>query len=497
MKWWFYVMLAVGGLRCAGAAEWQETVLEVPEPAREFRAAWVTSVYNLDWPSRPGLSKEQQKAEMRTMLDAAAKLGLNAVLLQVRPGGDALYVSKLEPWSAVLTGRSGGNPGYDPLAFAVEEAHRRGLELHAWFNPFRAKVGKASLDPLHWAVQHPQWMRGENAHVFMDPGLPAVQAHVLAVFKDVVSRYDIDGIHIDDYFYPYPVFGPGAVRQEVLLGDEDQWAKESMGKALTLADWRRNNINRFVKSFYDSTKSVRPSVRVGISPFGIWQPGIPAGIEARVNAYDHLYGDSRRWLQEGWCDYLAPQLYWPIQPAKQSFTALMEWWQAQSKGRPVWPGMAVDRVAGSKEPLLKLTELNDQMEVMRRVAPVPGSVMWRMKSLTSDGRGVATLLKEKSYTARALAPPAPWLGALEPGRPNGRVDVETDRVKLSWAAGTGAAARWWIVQTYLNGKWSLERTIFMNQTSVTIPHAVKALAVRAMTASGVTGAPSTWSVSEP
>ena len=285
MKWWFYLMVAFGGLRCAGAAEWTEAALDVPEPAREFRAAWVTSVYNLDWPGKPGLSKEQQQTELRTMLDAAAELGLNAVLLQVRPGGDALYHSRLEPWSAVLTGKSGGNPGYDPLAFAVEEAHRRGLELHAWFNPFRAKVGKAALDPQHWTMRHPEWVRGENAHVFMDPGLPEVQAHVLSVFKDVVGRYDIDGIHIDDYFYPYPVFGPGAVRLEVLLGDEGHWAKESMGKDPTLADWRRDNINRFVKSFYAMTKLMKPAVRVGISPFGIWQPGIPAGIEARVNAY--------------------------------------------------------------------------------------------------------------------------------------------------------------------------------------------------------------------
>ena len=490
-------MVAAVALRGAGAAEWKESVMPVPEPAREFRAAWMTSVYNLDWPSRPGLSKLEQQTEMCAMLDAAVKIGLNAVLLQVRPGGDSLYASRLEPWSAVLTGKSGKDPGYDPLLHAVEEAHRRGLELHAWFNPFRAKVGKAEQDPQHWTVKHPEWVRGKDAHVFMDPGLPAVQAHVLAVFKDVVNRYDIDGIHIDDYFYPYPVFGPGAVRLEVLLGDEGQWAKESTGKDLTLADWRRNNINRFVKSFYEMTKSVKPWVRVGISPFGIWQPGVPAGIEARVNAYDHLYGDSRRWLQEGWCDYLAPQLYWPIEPAKQSFTMLMEWWQAQSRGRPVWPGMAVDRVASTKEPLLPNTELNDQMAVMRQVAPMPGSLLWRMKSLTSDGRGVATLLKQNSYTYRALPPASPWLGAMVPGRPAGRVETEPNHVKFSWTAGTGEAARWWIVQTLRKGEWSLETPSFRNQTTQAIQNPVEAMAVRAMTGSGVMGAPSVWSLAVP
>jgi uncharacterized lipoprotein YddW (UPF0748 family) len=495
MKWYLALLaMLVAPLQAAG---WNETVMPVPEPAREFRGAWVTSVYNLDWPSKPGLSQDQQQAELRTLLDAAANLRLNAVLLQVRPGGDALYASKLEPWSAVLTGKSGGNPGYDPLAFAVEEAHRRGLELHTWFNPFRAKVGKTALDPLHWTVRHPEWVRGKDSHVFMDPGLPEVQAHVLAVFRDVVGRYDIDGIHIDDYFYPYPVFGPDKQRLEVLLGDEAQWQKENGEKDLSLADWRRNNINRFVKSFYGITKSVKPAVRVGISPFGIWQPGIPAGIEAMVNAYDHLYGDSRRWLQEGWCDYLAPQLYWPIQPAKQSFTALMEWWQSQSKGRPVWPGMAVDRVASTREPVLPLTELNDQMAVMRRVVPAPGSVMWRIRFLTSDARGVATRLRENCYQDRALAPAAAWLGAEAPGKPQVRLETGSDGLKLTWTAGTGAPVRWWVVQTRREGKWTLEPPMFRDRSGGMIKEAVEAVALRTVSASGMAGPPSIWTATPP
>ena len=497
MKLRRYLIVAAVILSGAGAAEWKETAMGVPEPAREFRAAWMTSVYNLDWPSRPGLSKTQQQEECCAMLDAAVKVGLNAVLLQVRPGGDALYASKLEPWSGVLTGKPGGHPGYDPLAFAVEEAHRRGLELHAWFNPFRAKVGKAEQDPLHWTVKHPEWMRGKDAHVFMDPGVPAVQAHVLAVFKDVVSRYDIDGIHIDDYFYPYPVFGPGAVRLEVLLGDEAQYEKEGKARDITLADWRRNNINRFVKSFYEMTKSVNPAVRVGISPFGIWQPGVPPTIEARVSAYDHLYGDSRLWLQEGWCDYLAPQLYWPIEPSKQSFTTLMEWWQSQSQGRPVWPGMAVDRVASTKEPVLSLSEINDQMAVMRRIAPVPGSIMWRLRFLANDSRGVAALLTERSYTERALPPAAPWLGAEAAGKPLVRVVSEGDRLKITWMPGSGATARWWIVQTWKAGKWSLSAPLFRDVNSVTLARPIKAVAVRAMTGSGMTSPAAVWSAETP
>ncbi len=480
-------------LTSAGAAEWRTTTSPVPEPAREFRAAWVTSVYNLDWPSQPGLPKEQQQAELGKMLDAAAALGLNAVLLQIRPGGDALYASRLEPWSAVLTGTPGGDPGYDPLAYAVKEAHQRGLELHAWCNPFRAKVGKAEPAPQHWMARHPEWVRGKEGHLFMDPGLPEVRDHVLAVFRDIVRRYEIDGIHIDDYFYPYPVFGPGAVRLEVPLGDESLWEKARAGKALTLADWRRDNINRFVRAFYETTKAEKPTVRVGISPFGIWQPGVPAGIEARVNAYDHLYGDSRRWLQEGWCDYLAPQLYWPIQPARQSFTSLMEWWQAQSKGRPVWPGMAVDRVASTTEPMLPLTELNDQLAVMRRVAPVPGALLWRMKFLTGNGRGVATLLQEQSYAERALPPAARWLKGVAPAKPAGKVETTNGATRLTWSGSTGAAVRWWVVQVRKGVKWELMPPLFCDQKALTLTSEMEAVALRAMGGNGLTSAPVVWS----
>lgn len=490
---------------------WAETVMEVPEPAREFRGVWVSSVYNLDWPSRPGLSKEAQQSELKGLLDTAATLGLNAVLLQIRPGGDALYDSKLEPWSAVLTGNPGENPGYDPLAFAVTEAHLRGLELHAWMNPFRAKVGRTA--PTHWTEQYPEWVRGEKTHFFMDPGQPAVRAHVLEVVRDVVSRYDIDGIHIDDYFYPYPTFGPGAVRQEVPLGDENQWLAE--GRGLSLADWRRNNINQFVRGLYTLTKSLKPAVRVGISPFGIWQPGIPEGIEARVNAYDHLYGDSRRWLQEGWCDYLAPQLYWPISPPKQSFTSLLTWWTAQSKGRPVWPGMAIDRMASLKEPLLPAGELTDQLAVIRRVAPAPGSVMWRIKFLASDARGIGTLLREKGFQERALSPAAPWLGAATPGRPAGNLTGSGPDTTLSWTADPALPApRWWAVQTRRAGKWRLEplrqsgRNLLPIKalqatspagapgTAAATEETAEAVAVRAVSASGVAGPALVWKRTE-
>ncbi len=493
MKWWICFLLAGIVGNGVGAAAWRETALEVPEPAREFRAAWVTSVYNLDWPSRPGLGKERQQAELCTLLDGAVKLGLNAVLLQVRPGGDALYDSPLEPWSAVLTGKSGGNPGYDPLTFAVQEAHRRGLELHAWFNPFRAKTGKAAMAARHWTVQHPEWLRGEKAHLFMDPGVPEVQSHVLAVVRDVLARYDVDGIHIDDYFYPYPVLGPGGVRMEVPLGDETRWQKEHGGQSL--ADWRRANINRFVQSLYVMTKSVKPAARVGISPFGIWQPGVPEGIEARVNAFEHLYADSRHWLQEGWCDYLAPQLYWPIQPAPQSFTTLLDWWTAQSKGRPVWPGMAVDRIANTREPMLPLTELTDQMAAVRRTAPVPGAVLWRIKFLINDPRGVGTLLREQCYAARALPPAAPWLGPQAPGKPLLEVVAGPESIKLSWSATGGSAIRWWSVQTRRAGQWSQEPPVFKNQSGVTLPNDLETVAVRGISESGMASAPVVWKLS--
>ncbi len=366
--------------------------------AEEFRGAWVATVFNLDWPSKAGLSAAQQQAQLRAILDRAAQLKLNAILLQVRPASDALYASKREPWSAFLSGKQGVSPGYDPLAFAISEAHARGIELHAWFNPFRAATGtKGPFAPNHVTQTHPEWVRPYAGQLWLDPGEPKARQYVLDIILDVVKRYDIDGVHIDDYFYPYPKGGAE-------FPDAATWKNSGAPSSQSLADWRRDNINSFVSELYRQVKAEKQNVRVGISPFGIWRPHVPETIEAQLDAFSQLFADSRLWLQKGWCDYLAPQLYWPSAPAKQSFPVLLEWWRAQSvAGRPVWPGMATERIGGR----IPAKEIVDQIALTRRSLPpgtAPGHIHWSMAALMRDQGGVDEALSQSVYSERAESP---------------------------------------------------------------------------------------------
>jgi len=370
------------------------------EAAEEFRGAWVATVFNLDWPSKPGLSAAQQQEQLIAILNRAAQLKLNAILLQVRPASDAFYTSTREPWSAFLTGRQGGAPGYDPLAFAISEAHKRKIELHAWFNPFRAATGvKGPFAPNHVTQTHPEWVRHYGGQLWLDPGEPKARQYVLDVILDVVKRYDIDGVHIDDYFYPYPKGGAD-------FPDEAVWRNSGAPSGQSHADWRRENINSFVRDLYHQVKLEKSAVRVGISPFGIWRPHEPKTIEAQLDAFAQLFADSKLWLQKGWCDYLAPQLYWPSAPAKQSFPVLLEWWRAQSDKRrpvPVWPGIATERI-GARIPAKEIT---DQIALTRRGVPegtAPGHIHWSMAALMRDQGGVDEALSQGVYTDRAESP---------------------------------------------------------------------------------------------
>ena len=288
------------------------------------------------------------------------------------------------------------SPGYDPLAFAITEAHARGLELHAWVNPFRAAISaSAALPENHVAKEHPEWVRRFGRQLWIDPGDPAARNYVIGVITDIVDRYDIDGIHIDDYFYPYPL-KPGAAT----FPDDSTWQRFGAGKGPSRADWRRENINDFVRSMYHAVKATKPKVRVGISPFGIWKPGIPATTKAGLDAYGELFADSRKWLAQGWCDYLAPQLYWGIHPADQSFPVLLDWWRAQSHGTPVWPGIATERI-GTKRPA---REIIDQIALTRQGTNSPGNIQWSVKALMRNQGGIDDLLKNGPYAEKAEVP---------------------------------------------------------------------------------------------
>jgi uncharacterized lipoprotein YddW (UPF0748 family) len=390
-----------------------------PSAPREFRAAWVASVDHIDWPSRRGLAPVQQREEAIAMLDRARSLGLNAMILQVRPAGDALYASALEPWSEYLTGEQGRAPQplWDPLAFWVEQAHLRGLELHAWFNPYRARHFSATT-PLvapHLAVTQPLAVKPYGDMSWMDPAEPASAERLLAVVADVVRRHDVDGIHIDDYFYPYPIKQDGA---EVPFPDEPAWRRyQAGGGRLARAPWRRNHVDLLVQALYRTVHEIKPHVRVGISPFGIGKPTLrPAGVTG-FSQYDTLYADVERWLQEGWLDYLVPQLYWPIAREGQAFPVLLDYWLAQNpKRRHIWPGQFTSMV-GAPLRAWPAGEILDQVALVRNRKAAGGQVHFSMIALMQDRGGVATRLQREAYARPALAPATPWLGDAPPAAP--------------------------------------------------------------------------------
>ena len=383
----------------------------------EFRGLWVATVANIDWPSRKGLPAGQQQAEMLALLDRAKALNFNAIIFQVRPACDAMYDSKLEPWSAYLTGQTGTPPSpyYDPLTFAVDEAHKRGMELHAWFNPYRAGMRNTTdtLSANHVAISDPQMVRTYGTMLWLDPGMPEVQDYSLRVVMDVVRRYDIDGVHFDDYFYPY--VQRDADKNPIPFPDSTSYAAYTRkGGTLKLDDWRRDSVNRFIKSVYTSVKATKPHVKVGISPFGIWKSGNPPGI-AGLNSVDELYADSKLWLNEGWVDYMTPQLYWKISAPKQSFPTLLAWWVSENtKNRHIWPGLHTN-LTGAGAKAFSPTEIVEQIALTRAQPGATGQVHFSAKAIMKNQGGVADALLAGPYAKPALIPESPWL----PARPAG------------------------------------------------------------------------------
>ncbi|MCZ2342301.1 MAG: family 10 glycosylhydrolase [Bacteroidales bacterium] len=377
---------------------------------REFRGVWVATVANIDWPSRPGLPTRTQQKELLAILDKCVELKLNAVIFQVRPMADALYASKIEPWSEFLTGVSGQAPlpAWDPLEFAVREAHKRKLELHAWLNPYRARTptAKSPASRDHIINARPDLAKPYGKHYWMNPTHPEVQARSLAVILDVVKRYDVDGVHLDDYFYPYPEKDDAG--KLIPFPDDDTWAVYTRsGGKLNRADWRRDAVNRFVERLYRETKAVKPWVKVGISPFGIARPGMPKGITG-FDQYATLYADAKLWLNEGWVDYFTPQLYWPIAQEKQSFPKLLHWWIGENKkGRHLWPGLYTSRVTGNPKGW-PAREVVDQIELVRNAEGSTGVIHFSMKALLHNTGGVADAVK-KLYREPAEVPDSPWL----------------------------------------------------------------------------------------
>ena len=469
----------------------QNPAVGEPSIPREFRAAWVATVANIDWPSKKGLTPERQRAELIAILDTAVRLKLNAIVFQVRPAADALYDSKLEPWSEYITGTQGKGPGYDPLTFVVEESHRRGLELHAWFNPYRARhsTAKSPLAPNHLKVTNPLLVKEYGDMLWMDPGEPAVQDRSLNVILDVVKRYDLDGIHIDDYFYPYRV--KDASGAEVNFPDDLSWMKyQAAGGKLNREDWRRKNVDDFVEKVYKETKALKPWVKFGISPFGIARPGLPSQIKG-FDQYVQLYADVEKWLKNGWADYFSPQLYWKIEQTAQSYPVLLQWWVANNAHkRHIWPGNFTSRV-GENGQGWDPREIEYQIRTTRGIEGAGGNVHFSMKVFLEDRSKVNETLAKDVYSEDALIPASPWLDNAAPSRP--RLNVSTADNSIKWTPGSGEKATWWALQVKSGGKWQ-SRILPAWQTtdSVKLSGKLEAVAVSAIDRCGNQGPSATF-----
>jgi uncharacterized lipoprotein YddW (UPF0748 family) len=376
-------------------------------PNYEFRAVWIATVDNIDWPLKGMSDPESQKKEFIRQLDMHKKNGMNAVIVQVRPAADAFYPSQYEPWSQWLTGVQGKPPSpyYDPLKFMIEEAHKRGMEFHAWCNPYRAdfKIGSSSIAPSHITRIHPEWFLTYGDNKYFDPANKEAQRFVVKVINDIVSRYDIDAIHMDDYFYPYKI--PGKE-----FPDESSYRRS--GTPLTKDDWRRSNVDSIIKMLSISIKKTKPYCKFGISPFSVWRnkDKDPMGSDSQAGQtnYDDLYADILLWMKKGWIDYVAPQLYFEIGHDKVAFEKLLDWWSQHSYDKHVYIGLGIYK-AGSNASWRKADELPNQIKLIRQYSNVQGGIYFSSKSFNNNPNGWNDSLRNNYYKIPAQIPPMEWL----------------------------------------------------------------------------------------
>jgi len=393
-------LLAFGNTAPATAAD-----LHDPAPKREFRGAWIATVSNIDWPSNRYSSQETQKQELIHMLDRLQEIGINAVVFQVKPSADTLYPSDILPWSEWLTGTQGTDPGYDPLQFAIEEAHKRNMEFHAWFNPFRANTrpnmnGMTADNPIR--QMDDGWVVPYGSGLYLNPGIPGVRNFATETIIEVVEKYDIDGVHIDDYFYPYPAGSEQFDDEAAYLEYGDGYGNKG--------DWRRSNVNQFVEQLYMQIKAEKPSVQFGISPFGIWRNAStdPTGSATNgLQSYDAVYADSRSWIQNKWIDYIAPQIYWSTEMAVADYDVLVEWWANEVKDRGVelYIGQAAYKIANNSDNQWhQPDELIKQIRYNRMFDEVKGGIFYSSKPLLANPLNILNQLKETVFQFPAMIP---------------------------------------------------------------------------------------------
>jgi uncharacterized lipoprotein YddW (UPF0748 family) len=449
--------LSLALLSCASSRQPTNTTTAGPYMApREFRAAWVATVANINWPGKPGLPTEQQQQEAIALLDFLKDHHFNAVIFQVRPQADALYKSSLEPWSYYLTGMQGKapDPYYDPLEFWTEEAHKRGLELHVWLNPYRAHhvTGGAISDSSMVKKMPNAVVQLKEGYWWFDPSKKETQDHGVAVVMDIVKRYDIDGVHFDDYFYPYPSYNGNAD-----FPDSASYVQYRAGGGhLTRGDWRRESVNQFIHRLYTNIKKEKKHVKFGLSPFGIWRPGHPGSV-AGFDQYNQLYADAKLWLNKGWIDYFSPQLYWPITRIPQSFPVLLGWWSNENtKNRHLWPGISVSRDTSVKA----TTETLNQVMISRAMLPKSnGVVHWSISSVTNNPN-MAKALIDGPYQKQALVPASRWLDHKAPDAPAFNVVQMEDTVTIHWTHKNEKDVFHWVVYFQYGKTWNYR---IMNQ----------------------------------
>lgn len=400
-------------------------------PKREMRAVWIATVGNIDWPSKMGLSATQQKSEFINRLDFLQQLGINTIIVQVRPAADAFYESSYEPWSRYLSGKQGEAPfpKYDPLAFMIEEAHKRNMDIHAWFNPYRALVSsKSNPNPPHHATRkNPDWIIHYDGKGYFDPGNPHAREYILKVMLEAVKKYDFDALHIDDYFYPYPVKGKSF---------NDQNTYQQYGEGLSLADWRRKNVNTFISLLHSNIKKMKPHMKFGVSPFGIWrnQRQDPEGSETNgTSCYDDLYSDVRLWMQNKWVDYMAPQLYWERGHRVADYNKLLPWWHENKGERDLYIGLGLYRMVNAKSGVwASPNEILAQIKAARQYK-AEGIILYSLSSFDKIPKSIRDSLQQAQYFGNISIPPAmPWIDAVAPAAPKVFIKKTGDQVQLNW-----------------------------------------------------------------
>ena len=428
-------------------------------PKRELRAAWIATVVNIDWPSRKGLTSGEQQVEYVKLLDLLKSIGMNAVVVQVRPAADAFYPSSYEPWSEYLSGVQGKSPEpyYNPLAFMIHEARERNLEFHAWFNPYRVSMKDtfnfADAHPIH---KHPEWFLKYGGKWYYDPGHPEAQEYVLQSILETVKHYDIDAVHFDDYFYPY------RVAKEV-FPDSCSYAAYGKLSFANVDDWRRHNVDYFVRELNTRIKREKPHVKFGISPFGVWRnkDKDPDGsdTQAGVTNYDDLYADVLKWLREDWIDYITPQLYWNIGFKVADYTTLLDWWSKHSYGKHLYIGQGVYRIGGKgwENP----EELDNQIALNRSNAVAKGSIYFNSKTFLENKLGVNAKMN-KLYPYPALVPSMSWIDSIAPMSPalHPPGGSQGNGVVLTWHDSIKSDASYYVVYRFKkDGSTSIDNAI--------------------------------------